>query len=177
MHLIFKSSLAKGSWSFRYRSNAARIEALIVREAARFGVQLIRYSNNFNHLHLHVKFGSRELYKKFVKSVSGQVAMLITGACKSRSLRALLVAKSGASKSIKFWDARPFTRIIRGWRGFKIADDYVRLNQLEAEQVIPKRDTRLRGVKIEERQFFIRRKNTVERNSQTEQTQSVFVGL
>lgn len=151
MHLILKSSLAKGRLSFRAGDNRARIDAILRKVAQRYGVTLIKTSNNFNHLHLHVRVGSRELYKRFIKSVTGLIAMAVTGACKANPLARILGKKT-------FWDARPYSRIVRGWRGFKTASDYVMLNQLEAEGVIPKRETRLRGLNEEEKRYFREKK-------------------
>lgn len=53
-----------------------------------------------------------------------------------------------------FWDFRPFSRIAVGVRGFKIVDDYVRLNQLESEGLFPKRRGRLRDLYPDERALF-----------------------
>lgn len=147
MHLILKSSIAKGALSLRARDNKAKIDLLIRKNCTKYGVRLIRSSNNFNHIHLHVKFSSRELYKRFVRSITGHIALLVTGANKTKSLAKIIGKKS-------FSDARPFTRIAHGRRGFKVVDDYVRLNQLEAENVVPKRDERLRGLQPDERKYF-----------------------
>jgi REP element-mobilizing transposase RayT len=147
MHLVLKSSIAKGRFSLRAPKNYSKIESIIKNAAAKNGVKLIRYSNNFNHLHLHVKITSRETYKRFIKSISGAIAMAVTGARKSKSIASAIGQK-------KFWDARPFSRITRGWRGFKTANDYVKLNQLEAEGIVPKRELRLRGLTPGERRYF-----------------------
>lgn len=147
MHLVLKSSIARGSLSFRMPFHRSKIAAIIRRSCTKFGVTLVRASNNSNHLHLHLKFGSRELYKRFVRSITGQIAMAVTGARKAKPISKLIGKKS-------FWDARPYTRIAHGRRGFKIVDEYVKLNQLEAEGIIPKRRERLRGVKPSERRCF-----------------------
>jgi putative transposase len=147
LHLILKSSVAKGAFSLRSQQNRSKVDSIIQREAKRNGVTLLKYSNNFNHLHLHVKIVSRATYKRFIKSISGAIAMAVTGACKTRPLPQLIGRK-------RFWDARPYSRVVRGWRGFKTANDYVVLNQLEAEGLMPKRDSRLRGVQPSERRYF-----------------------
>lgn len=147
MHLVLKSSLAKGEMSFRAKDHQKKIDQIIKRNCEKFGVRLIRFSNNFNHLHLHVKFSSRELYKRFVRAISGHIAMVVTKARKAKAI-------SKATGRKRFWDHRPFSRIVRGWRGFKTANDYVRLNQLEAEGLMPKRGSRLRGVRPGERRYF-----------------------
>jgi putative transposase len=156
MHLILKSSVAKGRFSLRAGDNFQKIDAIVKRNCAKFGVKLLKYSNNFNHLHFHVKLSSRVLYKRFVRSVSAHIAMSVSGACKSKSMYQAVGQKT-------FWDRRPFSRIVRGWRGFKIVSDYVKLNQLEAEQIIPKRDTRLRGVTPEQRKLFNERASDAKR--------------
>jgi REP element-mobilizing transposase RayT len=147
MHLVLKSSLAKGRLSFRAPGHRQKIETILQKNCAKFGVRLIKASNNFNHLHLQVKFSSRELYKRFVRAISGHIAMAVTGASKTKPISTILGRKN-------FWDHRPFSRIVRGRRGFKIVNDYIRLNQLEAEGAIPKRSDRLRGVKPMERALF-----------------------
>jgi hypothetical protein len=147
MHLILKSSLAKGAMSFRSGSHSSQIDGIILKAARKNGVKLIKTSNNFNHLHLHIRVGSRELYKRFVRSICGSIAMLVTGAKKAKPADKIVGKR-------RFWDARPYSRIVRGWRGFKTANDYVTLNQLEAEGMIPKRATRLRGLETGEKRFF-----------------------
>lgn len=107
-------------------------------------MKLIEYSNNFNHLHLLVKFPSRAIYLRFIRSLTGSIAMAATGAKKLKAL-ALLVGKKGS------WDYRPFSRVVKSYRGYKIAKDYVVLNQLEAAGVLPKREGRLKDVDESER--------------------------
>ncbi len=139
MHLVLKSSLAKGRFSFRYGSNAKRIDSAVVNTCRKYGVKLIRHSNNFNHIHLDAKFPSRELFKRFIRSLSGQIAMIASGARKGRRLGDLVGRQN-------FWDFRPFSRVVRGRRGYTTANDYVELNKLEADGVISKRESRLRGL-------------------------------
>jgi REP element-mobilizing transposase RayT len=147
MHLVLKSSKAKGRYSFRHGSNSRTVQWIVENQCAKYGVRLIKFSNNFNHLHLLLKFTSRALYLKFIRSITGQLAMAVTGACKTRSLKSIF-GENG------FWDYRPFTRIVKGRRGFKTASDYVRLNQLEADGVIPKRDGRIKDLMASEREYF-----------------------
>ena len=45
------------------------------------------------------------------------------------------MAVTGASRwnklGIKFWDYRPFTRVVVGYRAFLAMRDYIRINQME----------------------------------------------
>ncbi len=44
------------------------------------------------------------------------------------------------------WKARPFTRVIRGWKAYRTAIFYVLLNRKEADGIIPYRKNRLKGL-------------------------------
>lgn len=147
MHLVLKSSKAVGAFSFGYKANPMLVSTILKMHCRKYGVKLISYSNNFNHLHMHLKFSSRALYLRFIRSITGAIAMAITNAAKSRSLKALIGTK-------RFFDFRPFTRVIKSWSGYRTLENYIRLNQLEAEGVIPKRPGRLKKVRPDERRHF-----------------------
>lgn len=147
VHLVLRSTKAKGAHSFGSPSNLRRVNEIVRAHCARYGVKLIEYSNNFNHLHLLVKFGSRAVYLRFIRSLTGSIALAVSGCSKIKSLKAVF-GEGG------FWDFRPFTRIVRSWPGYRVARDYVVLNQLEAAGVSPKRKGRLRDVTSAERHFF-----------------------
>ena len=150
MHLVLRSTKAKGAHSFGNR-NAGKVRTIVNAHCKRYGVKLIEYSNNFNHLHMLVKFSSRAAYLRFIRSITGHLALAVSGANKKKSLQTIFGAKG-------FWDFRPFTRVIRSWRGYRIALDYLTLNQLEAEGILPKRSGRLREVEPGEDHYFHRAK-------------------
>jgi putative transposase len=146
MHLVLKSSKAKGRFSFGHK-NAARVKKIITSHCNRYGVKMIEYSNNFNHLHLMLKFPSRAIYLRFIRSITGHLALAVSGATKLKGLKEIFGKKG-------FWDARPFTRVIRSFRGYRVARDYVTLNQLEALDIIPKRAGRLKDLRPGEESYF-----------------------
>jgi hypothetical protein len=49
-------------------------------------------------------------------------------------------------KGTGLWKYRPFSRVVRGWRAYKIVRDYIQLNEQEARGKIPFRKSRLRGL-------------------------------
>lgn len=174
MHLVLRSSKAKGRFGFGYQSNLKKVNEIVRKTCAKYGVKLIEYSNNYNHLHLLVKFPSRAVYLRFIRSLTGHLALAVTGANRTRALRDIF-AVPASSKETKnprskkqtdqidnpgstkgFWDYRPFTRVVRSWRGYRIVRDYVILNQLEAFEIIPKRSGRLRDVEPGEHHYFRR---------------------
>ena len=120
IHLIFRSSQARGQFSLRTLRNQRQIQAILKSEAQRFGIHILDFSNNFNHLHLLLKSSNRRMILNFIRSFAGRVAMSVTGGRKGHQL------------SQGFWDQRPFSRVIVGYRGLSIAKDYVALNQMEA---------------------------------------------
>lgn len=147
MHMVLKSSVATGKFSLGNSKNLVAVNNLVHQQCARYGVKLLKYSNNFTHLHLHLKFASRALYLKFVRSLTASIAMAVTGASKLKTLKEILGAK-------KFWDYRPFTRIARSVRAYKTVQNYILLNQLEASGTVPKRTGRLRDLTAEDRKHF-----------------------
>ena len=142
MHFILKSKRAVGRNSFGHSRNLRAVNTLVEDRCKKYGVKLISYSNNFNHLHMLIKFPSRPIYLRFVRAITAALAMLITR------------TKKNARSLVKFFDERPFTRIVRGLKAYKIAWDYIRLNQLEAAGVIPYQKARLKDLGELERSLF-----------------------
>ena len=52
--------------------------------------------------------------------------------------------------STGLWMYRPFTRVVRGYKAYKIVRDYVQLNEAEARGVIRYRTRRLKGLSMGE---------------------------
>jgi hypothetical protein len=117
MHLVLRSSKAKGDWSFRKHAN--KIDQIVARFSTKYGIRIISAANVGNHMHLQMKLANRFTYKPFIRAITGSIAMAVTGT--SRWKKALG----------KFWDYRPFTRVVQSFRGFLKLRDYIRINQLE----------------------------------------------
>ena len=119
MHLVLRSSKARGEWSFRKLNNWRKIETLLGRFARRYGVKVLSYANVGNHLHFHIQLGNRFTYAPFIRALTGSIALVITGASRVRKFEG------------RFWDYRPFTRIVFGRSGFLRLRDYVKINEME----------------------------------------------
>jgi hypothetical protein len=115
MHLVLKSSKAKGPWSFQRHTKT--IKHIIEKFAGKYGIKLISVANVGNHLHLHVQLGNRFTYAPFIRAVTGSIALKIKG-------------RGGSNK---FWDQRPFSRIVIGRQGYLRMEDYIKINKLEGE--------------------------------------------
>lgn len=76
-----------------------------------------------NHLHLQIKLTSRDAYKAFIRAITAAIAMAVTGASRWKPLK--------QDARGRFWDYRPFTRIVVGIREFINLQNYIEINQLE----------------------------------------------
>jgi REP element-mobilizing transposase RayT len=119
MHLVLRSSKAKGKWSFIQFENEYKIHEIVGRFAAKYGVKILSLANVGNHLHFQIKLSSRHTYKPFIRAITSAIAMAITGASRW---------KRGKGK---FWDYRPFTRVIETFKEYLNLKDYLVLNRLE----------------------------------------------
>lgn len=117
MHLILKSSQARGRWSFLLPRNRKIVDRTLHQMSVRYGVRVLRSGNAGDHLHLLLKFPSRPAYLAFVRALTGSMVRRICGT---------------STLAQRFFDFRPFTRVVNGGtRDFKTALAYVELNELE----------------------------------------------
>jgi hypothetical protein len=138
MHLVLRSSKAKGEWSFRHGENPSKIRALTKKFAARYGVKVLSAANVGNHLHFHIKLGNRLTYRPFIRALTAAIAMAVTGrnrwtqAANDAAASATLKSPApGGRKRLRFWDYRPFTRVVESFRAFLNLRDYLKINELE----------------------------------------------
>lgn len=98
--------------------------------AKKYGVRVYKDANVGNHLHLVIKLHRIGLWAPFIRELSGRIAQQLEG---------LL----NLDLKVSFWKFRPHTRIVRGWKkAFRIALDYIYLNQMEAEGNIKRSETK-----------------------------------
>lgn len=127
MHLVLRSTKAKGNWSFRTPKNSRAVREIVGKFSQKYGVKMLSLANVGNHLHFHLQLRSRHAYKAFIRSITSAIAMTVSGV--SRWSR-----KSSEEKQ-KFWDYRPFTRVVLSLQGFLNMKDYLQINVLEGEGV------------------------------------------
>lgn len=161
MHLVLRSSLAKRHWSFQNPRNARKVSELVRRFSKKYGVRVLHGANVGNHLHLMIRLSNRHSYAPFIRALTGAIAMQVTDTNKwrlhgrsrsqgrERSARlsdrersAKIFARTdkttgdppemNSQKKLKFWDYRPFTRVLEGGRRecFVVAD-YILINRIE----------------------------------------------
>lgn len=123
MHLVLKSSLAKGEWSLRRHRHAVVI--ISKKFCERYGVKLLALANVGNHLHYHIQLTQRRDFAPFIRALTGALAMAVTKASRWHRPKSL--------KDRGFWDNRPFTRIVAGFRDFLNVNKYLMINHFEAQ--------------------------------------------
>lgn len=122
MHLVLRSSKARGEWSFRRAKNRRRIEEILNKFSRKYGVRIHSSANVGNHIHLHLQLSRRTGYRPFIRAVTAAIAMAVTGV--NRWTRQRL-------GRTRFWDLRPYTRVVMGWKDRCQLSDYLKINQLE----------------------------------------------
>lgn len=121
MHLVLRSSKATGENSLKAFKNSSQIQKIINKFSHKYGVRILSLANAGTHLHLHIKLINRTSYIRFIRAVTAAIAMHV--AQKNRWTQ--------QKKNEKFWDYRPFTRIVGGGRAFLTLQDYIQINHLE----------------------------------------------
>ena len=131
MHLVLRSSLATGPWSFKAHNNDQKIKNIVKKFATKYGVKVISLANVGNHLHFHIQLMNRHTYKAFIRALTSAIAMAITGL--SRWNKDVLSSKTNkvGQKAKKFWDYRPYTSVITAFKQLMNLKDYIKINQIE----------------------------------------------
>ena len=120
MHIVLRSTKAKGKWGFR--RHQVKIKQILNKFSTRYGVRVLSFANVGNHLHLHIKLSSRHTYKAFIRGLTSAIAMAVTGFNRWNK----------PPKAWKgFWDYRPFSRIIVSFKEYLNLRDYIYINRLE----------------------------------------------
>src|SRR5882757_7530573 len=133
MHFVFRSSRARGPWSFRRPANKAAVSAILERLAKRHDVRVYRAATAADHIHVLLRCRSRRNLQAFLRSFTGQVACAVTGARRGE-------------RCGKFWDDLAYSRVVTWGREFRTVRGYVLQNEREAEGSAPWRPRQRRRV-------------------------------
>jgi REP element-mobilizing transposase RayT len=124
MHLVMRSSRARGRWSLRRPEADRLVRTAMRRFARRHGIRIYEFANAGNHLHLLIRAKCRFALQDFLRAFAGVVARLITGARKGRPIG-------------KFWDFLAYSRVVTWGRDFFGVRAYIVQNELETIGRIP----------------------------------------
>lgn len=123
MHVVLKSSRANGSLSMLNHKHSKFVSRTIHFQAKKFLIHIHNFANVGNHIHILIKVNNRECFKNFLRAIAGLIAKYILGR-----------KRSGKEK---FWDQRPFSRIVFWKKDFIGVQKYVIQNFNEAMGFIP----------------------------------------
>ncbi len=124
IHVILRSSQAQGVKSFWHKGNKEFIKQALKKYSKRWSIEVLSCANVGNHIHLLIKLSHRYSYEKFIKSLTGAISLRLTKWNKNRGER-----------GEKFWDFKPYTRLIIGFFAKLRMQDYMDINQLEGPEV------------------------------------------
>lgn len=131
IHVTLRSSKARGVYSLLNFNR--KIEKVISKSAAKFAVTVYKKANSGNHLHLQIRGKKRDGIQNFFRSISSQIARLITGAKKGKPFG-------------KFWDNLIYTRVLSSWaKEFRVLGEYIEQNTLETLGLIKYRPRKVRA--------------------------------
>jgi REP element-mobilizing transposase RayT len=117
LHITMRSNRARGAWSMLKTGRRLMVQDLAHRTARKHRIELYRFANVGNHLHLLVKAKDRAGLRGFLREFAGVLAARITGAIKGRPQ--------------KFWDAPAWSKIVEWGRQFENTARYILLNLME----------------------------------------------
>jgi putative transposase len=168
LHLVFKvDRLRLRQRSLRSSQSFSLILQIIKKYSVRFQVKIEQLSVQGDHIHILVRAPRRSRYHFFFRVVAGQIAQrfekegLLLGGIMGieKQMTGTPVKSQGGQNhtgggsqqedqrlGTKLWKYRPFTRVVRGWRAYRIVRDYIQLNEKEISGKIPYQKARLRGL-------------------------------
>ena len=119
LHVVFRSTRARGAWSFLHRRHKASIHVLLLKTVQRYRGKLLAYENVGNHLHLLVMFRRRQQLQCFLRVFPQGLMFLVTG------------ARRGNPKG-RFFDYIVYSKKVEWGEHFRATIEYFWKNALES---------------------------------------------
>ena len=168
LHVVFKiNRIVLRTQSLRTHQNFKLSHEIIQKYADRFFIKIEQISIQGDHIHCLVRTCRRSFFHYFFRVVSGQIAQqfektdklrsVVDERFKNKSRSVTDTSKNGKSstkRKLKLWMYRPFSRVVRGYKAYKIVRNYIQLNEKEALGTIPYKKNRLRGLSLAEWQIL-----------------------
>jgi len=121
LHVTMRASIARGKHSMLQGKFYNRVKQILRRQSYNFGITVYWFANSGNHIHLLIRPPrERADFSGFIKAFTGLIARLVLSAERSRA------------RGLRFWNKRPFSRIVAWGKPFRVCARYVQLNILEA---------------------------------------------
>ena len=107
-----------------------------------------RINGSHNSMEWHIKISKRRAYMSFIRAITSAIRMAVAG--NPRWTDSKIIGK--------FWDYRPFSRVVRGRQAFLDVEDYITINRIEGLG-LPKTQARLLMGHIQNRRKIFRSKS------------------
>lgn len=134
VHLVFKAERKFLKRGFRSPLGFKICQEVIKSYSKRFYIKIEQLAICGDHIHLLIRLRRRSLGQNFFRVVAGQIAQNL----KNNGF--------WVTDTQGVWKFRPFTRVVVGWKAYRIVRDYVQLNAKEAAGEIRYSKERLRGL-------------------------------
>ena len=139
LHLVLKVAKSRlRNKSLRAPQSFKLVLEIISKYARYFAIKIEQISVQNDHIHLLIRTSRRKHYQHFFRVVAGQIAQ--------RFEQTGLLADVRVTDTPKLWKYRPFSRVVKGWKSYKIVRDYIQLNEKEALGIIKYQKKRLCGL-------------------------------
>lgn len=154
LHVVFKvNKLTLRHQSLRSPSTFLLVQRIIARYAKRFLIKIEHISIQHDHIHILIRTSRRSSFHNFFRVVAGQMAQRFE---KEGLLRMVTDTPETAisrqfgklKRKLKLWKQRPFSRVVRGYRAYRIVRNYIQLNEKEVLGYIKYQSQRLRGLSM-----------------------------
>ncbi|WP_413293010.1 transposase [Bdellovibrio sp. HCB185ZH] len=137
IHLVFKVNKTAVRGGLRTPRTFSLINSLLKKYSRKFYVRVEQHSIQNDHIHILLRGGKRSQMQSFFRVLAGQFAQRLTDTFDTKH------------EGEKIWKHRPFSRVVKGYRPYRIVRDYIQLNEREA-QGRPYSKSRLRGLTQEQ---------------------------
>ncbi len=139
LHIVFKVNKAAVKNGLRHPRSFALMNSLLKKYSRKFAVKVEQFSVQKDHVHLLIRGSRRSSVQNFFRVLAGQFAQALTDTFTRKH------------DGVKIWKYRPFSRVIKGYKPYRIVCDYIQLNELEILGR-PYSKSRLRGLSQEQLQ-------------------------
>jgi REP element-mobilizing transposase RayT len=151
LHVVFKIRReGLRHRSFRSAHGYVLVQKIIRRYSQRFYIKVEQLSIQHDHLHLLIRTSRRSQFHFFFRVVAGQIAQRFEkeGLLLKSKLKHVTDTPKSLHRSGSLWMYRPFSRVVRGYRAYKVIRDYIQLNEQEVAGKIKYQKNRLRGLSM-----------------------------
>ena len=109
-----------------------------------------------DHIHLLIRTSRRKHFHHFFRVVAGQIAQRFenAGLLACAKFTAKVNQNQKVTDNQNLWKYRPFSRVVRGWKSYKIIRNYIQLNEKEVKGAIKYQKKRLKGLSTSDWQIL-----------------------